>query len=59
MNFIRAIECGRYSPAEVIQATCNIIAAAIYETKSLRSELRDVGSIPALKEPRRIAWRER
>jgi hypothetical protein len=31
-EFIRAIECDRYSPAEVIQAACNVIAAAIDET---------------------------
>jgi hypothetical protein len=31
-EFIHAIERDRYSPAEVIQAACNIIAAAIDET---------------------------
>jgi hypothetical protein len=31
-EFLRAIECDRYSPAEVIQAACNVIAAAIDET---------------------------
>ena len=32
-EFIRAIERDRYSPAEVIQAACNIITAAIDETR--------------------------
>ena len=31
-EFVHAIERDRYSPAEVIQAACNIIAAAIDET---------------------------
>jgi len=31
-EFLHAIERDRYSPAEVIQAACNIIAAAIDET---------------------------
>jgi hypothetical protein len=31
-EFIHAIERDHYSPAEVIQAACNIIAAAIDET---------------------------
>jgi len=31
-EFIHAIERDRYSPAEVIQAACNIITAAIDET---------------------------
>jgi hypothetical protein len=31
-EFIHAIERDRYSPAEVIQAACNVIAAAIDET---------------------------
>jgi len=31
-EFIDVIERNRYSPAEVIQAACNIIAAAIEET---------------------------
>jgi hypothetical protein len=31
-EFIDVIERDRYSPAEVIQAACNIIAAAIDET---------------------------
>jgi hypothetical protein len=31
-GFIHAIKRDRYSPAEVIQAACNIIAAAIDET---------------------------
>jgi hypothetical protein len=33
-EFIHAIERDRYSPAEVIQAACNIITAAIDETRS-------------------------
>jgi hypothetical protein len=32
-EFIHAVECDRYSPAEVIQAACNIIAVAIEETE--------------------------
>jgi hypothetical protein len=32
-EFIHAIERDRYSPAEVIQAACNIITAAIDETR--------------------------
>jgi hypothetical protein len=32
-EFIHAIECDRYSPAEVIQAACNVIMAAIDETR--------------------------
>ena len=32
-EFLHAIERGCYSPAEVIQAACNIIAAAIDETR--------------------------
>ena len=32
-EFIHAIARDRYSPAEVIQAACNIIAAAIDETQ--------------------------
>ena len=32
-EFIHAIERDRYSPAEVIQAACNIIMAAIDETR--------------------------
>ena len=32
-EFLHAIERDRYSPAEVIQAACNIIAAAIDETR--------------------------
>jgi len=31
-EFLHAIERDRYSPAEVIQAACNIITAAIDET---------------------------
>ena len=31
-EFLHAIERDRYSPAEVIQAACNIITAAIEET---------------------------
>jgi hypothetical protein len=31
-DFLHAIERDRYSPAEVIQAACNIIVAAIDET---------------------------
>jgi hypothetical protein len=31
-EFLHAIERDRYSPAEVVQAACNIIAAAIDET---------------------------
>jgi hypothetical protein len=31
-EFLRAIERNHYSPAEVIQAACNIITAAIDET---------------------------
>ena len=31
-EFLHAIERDRYSPAEVIQAACNIITAAIVET---------------------------
>jgi len=31
-EFLQAIERDRYSPAEVIQAACNIITAAIDET---------------------------
>ena len=31
-EFLHAIERDRYSPAEVIQAACNIIVAAIDET---------------------------
>jgi hypothetical protein len=31
-EFVHAIESDRYSPAEVIQAACNVIAAAIDET---------------------------
>ena len=31
-EFVHAIERDRYSPAEVIQAACNIITAAIEET---------------------------
>jgi hypothetical protein len=31
-EFLNAIERDRYSPAEVIQAACNIIVAAIDET---------------------------
>jgi hypothetical protein len=32
-EFIHAIERDRYSPAEVIQAACNIITAALDETR--------------------------
>ena len=32
-EFIHAIERDRYSPAEVIQAACNIVTAAIDETR--------------------------
>ena len=32
-EFLHAIERDRYSPAEVIQAACNVIAAAIDETR--------------------------
>ena len=32
-EFLHAIERDRYSPAEVIQAACNIITAAIDETR--------------------------
>jgi hypothetical protein len=32
-EFIHAIERDRYSPAEVIQAACSIITAAIDETR--------------------------
>jgi hypothetical protein len=32
--FLYAIERDRYSPAEVIQAACNIIVAAIDETET-------------------------
>ena len=32
-EFIHAIERDRYSPAEVIQAVCNVITAAIDETR--------------------------
>ena len=32
-EFIHAIERDRYSPAEVIQAACNFITAAIDETR--------------------------
>jgi hypothetical protein len=31
-DFLHAIERDRYSPAEVIQAACNVITAAIDET---------------------------
>jgi hypothetical protein len=33
VSFFNAIERDRYSPAEVIQAACNIITAAIDETR--------------------------
>jgi hypothetical protein len=32
-EFLHAIERDRYSPAEVIQAACNVITAAIDETR--------------------------
>ena len=32
-EFLHAIERDRYSPAEVIQAACNVIAAAIDEIR--------------------------
>jgi hypothetical protein len=38
-EFLCAIERDRYSPAEVIQAACNIIAAAIEETGDGDKEL--------------------
>jgi hypothetical protein len=31
-ELLKAVGCDRYSPAEVIQAACNLIAAAITET---------------------------
>ena len=39
-EFIHAIERDRYSPAEVIQAACNIITAAIDETRDKELAIR-------------------
>jgi hypothetical protein len=39
-EFIHAIERDRYSPAEVIQAACNIITAAIDETREKELAIR-------------------
>jgi hypothetical protein len=39
-EFLHAIERDRYSPAEVIQAACNIITAAIDETRDKELAIR-------------------
>jgi hypothetical protein len=33
VELLQALGCDRYSPAEVIQAACNLIAAAITKTR--------------------------